>query len=510
MKTIKFLVSLLLLVLVITTCSEEQIDGVRIGTINGKVVSSGTNSPLQNVKISTNPVTSTVFSDEEGYFFINNALVETYAVQAELDGFVTAFESVTVLENTAAVVSFELITSNANNQSPAIPILVFPEDLVTEADLEVEFTWESSDPDANDELSYTLELRNGSTNEIELFETEQDTFYLASNLQLSTTYFWQVKVSDDTNEEVSSSISQFTTITAPNNSFVFVKEENGNSVVYSGDEGVSDSGDDEVDVSLLKLTSETNNSFRPRTNAITNKIAYLRTAEGGNTQIFTMNTDGSNKTQVTNTIPVAGFRFDHVDFCWAQNGSKLYYPYFDKLYDINPDGSGGGVPLFATTDGSFISEVESVVFDNDLVILKTNTVDGYNARIFTVRLSTETEETVIVEGLPGALGGIDITANGNQVVYTRDLSGSQNPNYRQFQSRVFIYDINASTNTQVDTDVLIGENDLDVKFAPNEGGFIFTRSSSSIDGIPRILKYQFGTSTQEVELFTAASMPDWD
>ena len=70
--------------------------------------------------------------------------------------------------------------------------------------------------------------------------------------------------------------------------------------------------------------------------------------------------------------------------------------------------------------------------------------------------------------------------------------------------------INASTNTQVDTDVLIGENDLDVKFAPNEGGFIFTRSSSSIDGIPRILKYQFGTSTQEVELFTAASMPDWD
>ena len=51
MKTIKYIVSLVVIMLVITTCSEDQIDGVRIGSINGKAVASGTNAPLENVKI---------------------------------------------------------------------------------------------------------------------------------------------------------------------------------------------------------------------------------------------------------------------------------------------------------------------------------------------------------------------------------------------------------------------------------------------------------------------------
>ncbi|AEH00139.1 carboxypeptidase regulatory-like domain-containing protein [Lacinutrix sp. 5H-3-7-4] len=507
MKTLKYL-AMFFVCMLLLTCSENQIDGERIGSINGKVVAEGTNAPLENVKISTNSPTSTVFTDNEGNFVIENAPIGTYAVQAELDGFVTAFESVTVIEDAAAVVSFEMLTSNANNQPPSIPTLIFPEDLATEQPLEMQFTWEASDLDINDELSYTLELRNGNTNEIEIFETAQDTFYLASNLQLSTTYFWQVKVSDNTNEEVTSSISQFSTITSPNNPFLFVKEEDGNSVIYSGNQDDSTTGNGDVDVGILKLTSETNNSFRPRANMAINKIAYLRTT-GGNAQIFTMNTDGSNKTQVTNAIPVTGFRFDHIDFCWAQNGSKLYYPNFNELYSINPDGSGA-ILIYETVDGSFISEVETVASDNDLVLLKTNNANGYNARIFTLRLSTQTEETVIAEGFNGALGGIDISANGNQVVYTRDLSGYEQPDYRQFQSRIFFYDINLGTNTQIVTEALPGQNDLDVKFSPTEGGFVFTRVDNNLGAVPGVRSFQLGQATAEKELFTAASMPDWD
>lgn len=508
MKTIKNILALILVVVAISTCSENQIDGVRIGSINGKVVAEGTNAPLENVKVSTNPVTSTVFTDVEGNFVIDNAVVETYAVQAELDGFVTAFESVTVLEDAAAVVAFELLTSNANNQPPTIPNLVFPEDLATEVALEVEFTWESSDPDTNDELSYTLELRNGNTNEIELFETAQDTFYLASNLELSTTYFWQVTVNDGTNDDVVSAISQFTTITVPDNAFVYVKEENGNSVIYSGGEDGASGSNNEIDIDLLKLTSETNNSFRPRANTLLNKIAFLRTV-GGSAQIFTMNSDGSNETQITSAIPVTGFRLDQVDFCWAQNGSKLYYPNFDKLYQVNSDGSGTS-QIYQTTDGSFISEVQETPLDSDLIVLKTNTSDGYNARIFTVRLSTGMEETVVIENLPGALGGIDITANADQIIYTRDLSGSENASYRQFESRVFIFDIPTLTAVPLNTNTIPGQNDLDCKYSPDEGSIIFTRVQNNLGAIPIVLKFQFGAANQEDELFSAGSMPDWD
>lgn len=508
MKTIKNILFLSITMLLFTTCSEDQIGGVTVGSINGKVVSSGTNTALENVKISTNPSSSTVFTDAEGNFVLSNVEVQTYSVQAELSGYVTSFESVTVIEDAAATVAFELITSNSNNQPPTMPNLVFPEDFSTGVALDVEFTWEASDPDSNDELSYVLELRNGNTNAIELYETAQDTFYLATNLQLSTTYFWQVKVSDNINEEVVSSVSQFTTITAPDNPLLFVREENGNSVIYSGKESFDDGTGIIIDVDLLKLTSESNNSFRPRGSAVLNKIAYLRHI-GGNTHLFIMNSDGSNKTQVTTSIPVTGFRADHLDFCWAQNASKLYYPNFDKLYQINTDGSGVS-QIYQTTDGSFVSEVQEVPFDTDLLLLKTNTSNGYNARIFTYRLSTGLEETVVAENFSGALGGIDITANGNQIVYTRDLSGSENVEYRQFQSRIFLFDTVSLVSTQLPTNVLLGENDLDVTYSPDEGSVIFTRVSNNLSATPRVMTYQLGAVTEERQQFSAASMPDWD
>ena len=508
MKTIRNIILFSVSLLLYYSCSENQIDGVKVGSINGKVVSQGTNAPLENVKVSTNPSSSTTFTDVDGNFVLNSVEAQTYSVQAELGGYVTSFESATVIEETAATVAFELIGSNANNQPPTVPDLVFPEDLATEVSLDVEFIWEGSDPDTNDELSYILELRNGSTNVIELFETEQDTFYIATNLQLSTTYFWQVKVSDGINDEVVSSLSQFTTVTVPDNPLVFVKEENGNSVIYSGKQSFDEGNGLILDVDLLKLTNESNNSFRPRANTMLNKIAYLRTV-GGNTQVFVMNSDGSNKTQITNSVPATGFRLDQIDICWAQNGSKIMYPNFDKLYQVNSDGSGT-TQIFQTTDGSFISEVQETPFDNDLLLLKTNDTNGYNARIFTVRISTGLEETIVVENLPGALGGIDITANGNQIVYTRDVSGSENVNYRQFESKIFIFDLPSLTSTLLVTSVSSGENDLDVKYSPNEGALIFTRTSNSFNAIPRTIKYEFGVSGDETQQLSASSMPDWD
>ncbi|WP_055435849.1 carboxypeptidase-like regulatory domain-containing protein [Lacinutrix algicola] len=508
MKKIKIILLFSTVILLFTMCSENQIDGVKVGSINGKVVSQGTNSPLENVKISTNPSSSTVFSDEDGNFVLNDVEAQTYSVQAELGGYVTSFESSTVLEDVASTVAFELITSNANNQSPLIPNIVFPEDSATEVPLNIQFTWEGSDPDSNDELSYSLELRNGNTNNIEIYETAQDTFYLATNLELSTSYYWQVKVTDGVNDEVVSSVSQFTTITLPNNPILLVKEENGNNIIYSGKQSFDDGLGLITDVDLLKLTSENNNSFRPRANSLINKVAYLRTV-GGNTHVFTMNSDGSNKTQVTSSIPVSGFRVDHLDFCWAQNGSKLYYPNFDKLYQINANGSGVS-QIYQTTDGSFVSEVVENTFDSDLLLIKTNNSNGYNARIFTYRLSTGLEETVVVENLSGALGGIDINANATQILYTRDISGSENVNYRQFQSRIFIFDIATLSATQLPSDVLLGQNDLDVKYSPDEGSLIFTRVSNNTSAIPEILTYQFLVAIEESVQFTAASMPDWD
>ncbi|MCB0464536.1 MAG: hypothetical protein KDC78_02515, partial [Aequorivita sp.] len=239
------------------------------------------------------------------------------------------------------------------------------------------------------------------------------------------------------------------------------------------------------------------------------RIAFLRNS-GGATQIYTMNFDGTDVRQVTNQRPLAGFRIEQLNYTWAQNDSKLYYPHFDKLYSINPDGTGNKLE-YTTSDGSFISEVAVPEFDDDLVLLKTNNSSGYDVRIYTARISTGMEETVILENVDGAAGGIDISANADKVLYTWDVSGSENTVYRIFESRIFTKDLGSSDPAiQLETDVITGENDIDVRFSPSEGGVIFSRVKNNTNAIPDIYSLVFDDNQNDLLLFTKAFMPDWE
>ena len=489
-------------------CSEDTIDVVLTGNISGKVTDKITGEALENVKITTNPASTTVFTDSVGRFRLVDVKVDDYSVQAELAGYAAGFESTTVQEGKTAAVSFELKLANSDNNPPSVPNLVTPEDGAVEQPLEVQFIWEASDPE-NDELSYTLDLRNGSTDEMQIFEVGQDTTFTVSNLQLATKYFWQVTVTDDTNDPVSSIISEFKTITFPDNPFIFVRKNNDNLVIYSGAEDPTTGTGQEPDFNVLQLTSENVNSFKPRKSNILNKIAFLRNS-GGSTHIFTMNFNGTGITQITSQRPIAGFRTEELEFTWAQNDSKIYYPHFDKLYSVNSDGSGFRLE-YTTTDGAFISEVAVPQFDDDLIMLKTNNSSGYDVRIYTARLSTQAEENIILENVNGAAGGIDISANGDMALFTWDLSGSENSSYRIFESRIFLHPIGSPDPLiPLETDVLEGENDLDVKFSPSEGAVIFTRKRNNFGATPAIYSYIFDENQEDQLLFTEAFMPDWE
>ncbi|MFK5982265.1 MAG: carboxypeptidase regulatory-like domain-containing protein [Flavobacteriaceae bacterium] len=503
MKNYRIL-TLLFVLIAAWGCSEDTVDAPKIGAISGAVIDKETGDPLENVKITTNPASSTVFTNENGNFFLPEVIEDDYSVQADLETYSTGFESVSVIEGITSNVAFELELADLINTPPTTPELIFPENGANEVLLEVEFSWSASDTNG-DELNYTLDVRNGITNEILLFEVGQDTALVVSDLQLATNYFWQVTVTDDVNEPVSSPISEFTTFTSPDNPIIIVKKIDGNNVLFSGNEDVDPEG--EPDFNLLQLTSESTNSFRPRRNLIVNKLAFLRTV-GGDVQIFTMNLDGTDVNQVTSNIPVAGFRHNELDFTWANNGQLLYYANFDKLYSIDPDG-GGATLLYQTADGLLISEIDMADFDSDLVLLKTNNVYGYEARIYTLRLSSGVEETIIHEGESGAVGGVSFSANADKVLFTKDLSGSQNNSYRQFEARIFLYDIPSATLTEIISDVALGENDLDVSFSPSEGGAIFTRVGTNEGAIPVIAKLDFDQGIDDKILFNNAFMPDW-
>ena len=374
-----------------------------------------------------------------------------------------------------------------------------------DVDVDVEFVWFPSKND-EDDISYSLELRNGITNEITLIENIVDTTYTIENLERGVNYFWQVNASDDVNEPVSSVFHGFrTSFNATDNRFYFVKKVGVNDVIFSGTD--TENNAETPDENLIQITDDVFNSFRPRQNTVINRIAFLRNI-GSNTHLFIMDRDGSNIEQLTHNVPVAGFRQDEVDYTWFLNGNMIYYPHFNRIYSITYAGNANSL-VYEAPSGVFISEI-AVNESNNLIAVKTNDASGYNARISIINPNTGIESTVVVEGLPGAIGGIDFSADGTKVLYTRDVSGFEDDLYRQLDSRIFEYNLLTDVTTEIDTDKPVGFNDLDVKYSPNEGSVIFT--STSNDGLsPKyIVTVKLDDISTRETLFNNASMADWE
>jgi len=81
-NSFKYLALVFVLIFVVS-CSEDKIELTGRGTLVGKVVSQGDNTPLENARVSTSPNTSIVFTDSNGNYEINDVEVGTYSVQVQ-------------------------------------------------------------------------------------------------------------------------------------------------------------------------------------------------------------------------------------------------------------------------------------------------------------------------------------------------------------------------------------------------------------------------------------------
>ena len=483
------------LIAMLWSCSEDKIDAEGLGTIKGKVVQKGTNEPLENVKISTNPSTSTVFTDAEGTYTLSNVTEGDYSLAAEREDLLAEFEAVTVLADKEVEIVFELEISTANNRPPNAATVIEPIDNATDIPLEIELKWSGSDPE-EDPLTYIVTLRNEADETLEIFENLTDTLVTVSNLAYNTKYFWQVSSNDAINTPVNSAVFAFETVSFPENRIVFTRQINQNNVLFS----MNEAGEE------VQLTAVTKNSFRPRRNIMVDQIAFLRTI-GAETHLFVMNRDGTEEQQVTTTVPITGFNLNEIDYAWYDSGASLLFPNQNKLYRINTDGSGLTL-LYETTNGNLITEVD-VNTATGKIVVKTNDLDGYNVEIFTINAAGVVQE-MILTGINGAAGGIDFSIGGDKVIYTRDVSGFENPDYRQLDSHIFIHDIGTMTATDVSVEKQNGTNDLDVRFSPDEASVIFTNTSN--DGLSQlnIFIMEIDAIDNRTMLKENGSMPDWE
>ena len=491
---------LVLFLSIIISCGEDTIDLVGVGTITGRVVEAKSFNPIENAKVGISPSNNTVFTDVDGYFRMEDVESGDYSVSATKEGFLTAFEPATVTIDLEVNVIFEMNVETALNRPPSTPELITPEDGTDEQELAVELIWSSKDPD-EDVITYRIEIKNDYNDDIIRVENLIDTTYVVSDLKYGTKYFWQIAANDSINAEVLSTIRYFKTKVNPENRYIYVKKnENNNNLIYSGNVN------DEIVDNEVELTTNDQNSWRPRKNLAAGLIAFLRTANN-ETHLFTMKQDGSDVQQVSNAVPVAGFDLNEIDYSWSSNGDRLLYPNYDKLYVINKDGSGLQ-QIYQTVDGSFISEVD---WSNDgsLIALKTNDISGYAISIFTIDISG-TVQTNILSGVSGAAGGLNISVNNKLLLYTYDISEYENSNNRQLDTRIFVYDFDASATTDLSVNKEDGKIDIDPRFSPNEAEVIFVTTSN--DGVSKRTINKMGVieGANRTELFSDAIMPDWE
>ena len=500
MKTLYTYLLIGLFSLTIFSCKEEIVDQVQTGSIKGKVVTRGTNTPLKNVKITTSPSTNTVFTAADGSFEITEVPMGDYSVKAEVSGYLNNFQSAN-LKNSGQVVTlaFEMDDDESLNTAPSIPELLSPSDNAENQPLTVQLSWKSTDPDSLDVLNYRLIVKNNfNTNVLEVKDLEVTTYTL-ENLVYGASYFWQVVVNDGIHNDVYSPVYKFTTNKVPQNRYHFVRKQNGNSYIVSSDEAGTS----------FNLTSNSFNSWRPRKNNNAGLIAFLRT-EGGNSHIFTAKPDGTEVFKVTG-IPVAGFNNTELDFAWSTNGEKFIYPNFNKLYKINKDGSGQEL-LYTTTDGSLISECDWS-YDGSKIALKTNDLRGYNSKIIVIDMLGNILKTVLSDA-NGASGGLNFSVDGNYLVYCHDVSGYQDDHYRQLDSHIFLYNLTTNTarDLSVESEKENGTNDLDPRLSPNNSQIIFTNTSN--DGISvkniMVISISSDTESERASLFSNGEMPDWE
>lgn len=497
MKNIFNILTFFLFIFSLSSCSEDLVDKVQVATLKGIVIKKGTNQPIKNVKLFTTPSTETVFTKDDGSFIIENIPLGDYSVRAELTGYLTSFQGVSFKNNEQTVsVVFEMSDDDSLNSSPSVPVLLSPVDNAVDQPLAVDLTWDCNDADSLDVLKYKVVVKNDfDANVIEIKDLTDKHYYL-ENLKFGVTYYWQVSVSDGINPEVNSPVFRFKTSTTPNNRFHYVKKMNGSYYIVSSDEANVN----------FQFTPFDKNSWRPRLNQNSQLIAFLKTV-GGNAQIFTANTDGSNPFQVT-AVPVAGFDNAEIDYAWSKNGKEFLYANFTKLYRINKDGSGLQL-VYTTPDGSFISECDWS-YDGSKIALKTNDANGYNVKIYIIDLVGNTVKTVL-ENVPGAAGGLNFSVDGSKLLYTYDISGHQEANYRQLDTHMFIY--NLVTDENIDLSVLSekpdGSNDLDPRFSPNDADVIFVNTSNDGISVKKITKVILQDNSR-TDLFPDAEMPDWE
>ncbi len=492
---IKILIAFIFL-LAFYSCKENTIEPTLTGSITGTVLQSSDSHAVSGASITTSPPTSAIVTSSSGKFSFSDIPVGDYTISVSKSGFIKTTVSVSVTENSTTEATIFLAKDTSSNQPPNLPADPSPVNTADNLPVSLTLAWSATDPDLGDSLIFDVYLyKSNSTVQNKIASNYADTSLEVTDLDYYTTYFWQVVAKDTAGKSTNGNIWSFKTKAFPNYPIVYSSNQDGNYEIYS----ISDTSSENP----IRLTNNNYKDWWPRISPRKNKIAYI-TDQLGDMQIYTMNTDGSNNYRVT-TIPISGMNNNGIGFAWSPDAGKFIYPNNDKIYSINVNGSGLTTIATAPANRNF-RECEYSP-QGDKIAALTIGSNIYDSEIYLMN-TNGTNMTLLVDNQPGITASPSFSINGEQVLYTHDVSGYQSQSGRQLNAHIFIINTDNSDTVDVSFDKPDGTNDLYPRFSPDGSKIIFSNGTNDGNS-PLNLWIMDSNGENRTKLTDNGIMPDW-
>jgi TolB protein len=481
------------LIFISVSCKENTIQPEMFGSITGFILSQDDSKPVDGASITTTPPSNAIVSGKDGKFSFNELPVGNYTVNVSKKGYKKSSVSVSVKEGQTANATI-FLESDQGNTAPNVPTNPVPANEATGQSVSLTLSWSASDPDKEDSLMYDIYLyESNSPSPVKVAADYPDTNYVVENLNYNTTYFWQIVAKDTANSETNGSVWTFKTKEFPDNPIVYAAMINDNYDIYSTN--LSDSSE-------IRLTTKTSRQLWPKFNPNRTKIAYT-SDENIQPQIFIMNRDGSGSYQVT-SLPVTGYHNYGFGFAWSNDGGRLIYSNYDKLYSINQDGSALTLISGAPADRHF-REVDYSPLGNKIAAVTIGS-NVYDSEIYLMN-PDGSALTLLVNNEPGLIESPSFSTDGTKILFTKDVSGFEGGNGRQLDAHIFLMSIDGSDTTDLSVNKPAGTNDLYPSFSPDGSKIIFTNAIN--DGSsPKEIWIMDANGNNRRKLETG-EMPDW-
>lgn len=495
-------IMLLCLSVIIFSCNEGTIDPDLFGSISGTVKTSEENGslPMEGVSITTNPGTTSVTTDVEGYFELKDVLVGDYTVSSKKEDYTAVTTSVTVREGQEVVMQVVMQIAPDETVAPVEAVYLTPLDATAGLQTVVDLVWNNSETETGDTLFFDVILyEDGELVGDTIAEGIMDTTFVAANLKFATNYRWKVDASNRARYKTEGREWRFSTEDFPKNGYLFVKDTLGSRDVYSWDL---------ADNHLVRLTNDGGSEVSPRISPNEELIAYSSN-KSGEYHIYTMNTKGENVVKVTNDKSIASYHNNGTGFVWSPEGDQILFGHYGDLYTINYNGTGETKIANAPVLREFKSYDWSDHFNNasqEKIAVLTQGEKPYDNEIYLMN-TDGSDLFLLVDNLEGTISSPHFSPDGTKVIFSLD-SLFQDDDGRQLNAKIYSVNIDG-TNVQdlSDDDKPAGTNDLQARFTETGGKIVFMNVANDNEGVKSIWIMDPDGSNRE-EIITNGEMPD--